>query len=282
MAELQLKECPVKQVRILSVRQPYADEIIYGDKWNELRSRATPYRGHIYIHASRWDVPRSEGSPGPGRTGAIIGRVTLVDCIPGEDLENVRQYCLNRRPIDNWLELLGTYLKPLPDESWDHGIGDWNWLLLDPLPLQQPIPSAGKLNLWNAEMPAEQLVCGPPVTSVARPDPFGYPALTAPDVIYREVTVPFGTVSGGVFRLLRPKKVNGLSFDAERLKSVAAKFKTTTSNIQKTLEANPEFERVPESPARENRWRIRQSPIEVRRQSDWPRRTSTTAHKTDE
>jgi hypothetical protein len=29
-------------IRVLSIRQPFADEVIFGDKWNEIRSWRTP------------------------------------------------------------------------------------------------------------------------------------------------------------------------------------------------------------------------------------------------
>jgi hypothetical protein len=56
------------------------------------------------------------GTPVP--RGAIIGYVTLTDCI--------------RDSPSPWAEP-----------------GDWHWLLADPVPLPEPFPARGKLGLWQ-------------------------------------------------------------------------------------------------------------------------------------
>jgi len=56
-------------VRCLTVREPYASEIIFGGKDVENRSKRTSYRGPLVIHASQPD-------------GCIVGIVQLIDCIP--------------------------------------------------------------------------------------------------------------------------------------------------------------------------------------------------------
>jgi ASCH domain len=54
------------KMRVLSVRQPWADWILSGRKRVEHRSWRTHVRGRILIHAS-------------GKHGAILGSVELVD-----------------------------------------------------------------------------------------------------------------------------------------------------------------------------------------------------------
>ena len=163
------------KIRVLSVRQPYADDIIYGTKWQELRSRATPYRGDIYIHASRWASGGDRESPGPGEIGAIIGRVTLVDCLADIDLRTVGAYLFKGKRLPTAYEPLAKYLKSLPEHSWRESSAPVHWLVFDPRPLVKPVKMLGKLNLWNAKIDGRSLKCGPCVARPKRPDPAKYP-----------------------------------------------------------------------------------------------------------
>ncbi len=55
----------------LSVRPPWAEQIVSGEKDIENRSWRMRYRGPIFIHESK---------SGGGR-GAIIGKADLIDCV---------------------------------------------------------------------------------------------------------------------------------------------------------------------------------------------------------
>lgn len=62
----------------LSVRQPYAEQILKGFKKIEYRSRSTSIRERVYIYASLFpansralDLPR----------GVIVGTVEIVNCV---------------------------------------------------------------------------------------------------------------------------------------------------------------------------------------------------------
>jgi hypothetical protein len=84
-------------MKCLSVRQPWAEAIVMGYKDIENRSWKTNYRGELYIHASvkidlhgiYWikenfkDLWFNEGLNRSGEwgSGAIIGKVELVDCV---------------------------------------------------------------------------------------------------------------------------------------------------------------------------------------------------------
>lgn len=85
------KSPPNARMRALSVRQPFAEQILAGEKQIEYRSIRTHIRGRVYIYASKApgdadsyeeagyeieDLPR----------GMLVGTVELVDCI-GEDSE---------------------------------------------------------------------------------------------------------------------------------------------------------------------------------------------------
>lgn len=64
-------------MKVLSVRQPFADWIVDGKKTIELRTWNTPFRGEFFVHAS--------GKHEKLLTGAIIGVAELVDVIEYAD-----------------------------------------------------------------------------------------------------------------------------------------------------------------------------------------------------
>jgi hypothetical protein len=68
----------------LSVRQPFAEQIMRGTKKIEYRSVRTNIRGRVYIYASL--KPKLEAfekmgnQPGDFPTGVLVGTVEIVDC----------------------------------------------------------------------------------------------------------------------------------------------------------------------------------------------------------
>lgn len=80
---------PPLEWRVLSVQQPWAWLICYGNKCVENRTWETRYRGPLLIHASQViDLEaiaalrgRGEHLPREYVTGSIVGRAQLVDCI---------------------------------------------------------------------------------------------------------------------------------------------------------------------------------------------------------
>jgi hypothetical protein len=67
-------------MRALSVRQPFAEQIMAGRKRVEYRSLPTNVRGRIYVYASlRPASPEGEHLP----QGLIVGSVELFDCKGG-------------------------------------------------------------------------------------------------------------------------------------------------------------------------------------------------------
>lgn len=149
-------------VKVLSVRQPYADLILFGGKWCENRTWPTRYRGRLYIHGSRWDgapVP----TPGAGRTGAILGSVELVECLSADDLELLWihenmpgprfQPKMTAAALARFPRLV-PLVRGLSEEQMDRFVfGPVCWILTDPQPLAVPIPAAGRLNLWTFDLP---------------------------------------------------------------------------------------------------------------------------------
>jgi hypothetical protein len=78
-------------MRALSIRQPYAEQILRGTKKIEYRSRPTSIRERIYIYASltpgEAEDFRSMGLlPGDLPTGALVGTVEIAACTgrPGD------------------------------------------------------------------------------------------------------------------------------------------------------------------------------------------------------
>lgn len=257
-----------QKIRVLSVRQPYADQMIYGDKWAELRTWKTPYRGPVYIHASRWDGPSSQGSPGPGTTGAIIGRVQLVDCVSEEDLSAI---CLSSGKRRSRLPAtLGRLADVLSEASviWEHGIGEWNWIVLDPAPLITPIPAMGKLNLWNAEFSEESLSCGNVFPNSGRPLSCDYPDISSKEVEFVPLTRPNGWVANLLFDVLEKAGPEGHQMTQRRLRQLASEWEREVSHLERILTSSPQFERVPGKPERRQWWRIRQGTMEYRRTSN--------------
>jgi hypothetical protein len=73
-----------KTMKTLSVRQPYAEEIMRGIKKEEYRSIPTNFRGRVYIYASN---TLADEEPIDSKTknedlprGVIIGSVEITNC----------------------------------------------------------------------------------------------------------------------------------------------------------------------------------------------------------
>ncbi len=70
--------------RALSVRQPFAEQIMRGTKKIEYRSIPTHIRGRVYIYASQKPAltvyEKMGKKPGDFPVGVLIGTVEIVDC----------------------------------------------------------------------------------------------------------------------------------------------------------------------------------------------------------
>lgn len=133
-------------MRALTVRQPWADAIVFGDKTVENRTWATSWRGPLLIHAAtqldrdgRHDLCNT-GCQHP--LGVALGIVAVVDCHPAT-------HCYD----------------PATDRCcslWANASG-WHWVLDNPRPLPTPIRLSevgltGRLGLWtfpDTLLPAE-------------------------------------------------------------------------------------------------------------------------------
>lgn len=73
-------------MRALSIRQPYAEQILRRTKKIEYRTRPTSIRERIYIYASYTPGPLEEFqslgcAPGDLPTGVLVGTVEIIACI---------------------------------------------------------------------------------------------------------------------------------------------------------------------------------------------------------
>jgi hypothetical protein len=80
-----LEKTTMQHMRALSIRQPYAEQILRGNKKIEYRSRPTNIRERVYIYASLtpgysedWDAMQMQ--PGDLPSGVLVGTVEIIDC----------------------------------------------------------------------------------------------------------------------------------------------------------------------------------------------------------
>lgn len=139
------------EMRVLTVRQPWAWAIIHGGKdvENRVRNIAGAHRGPVAIHAAlQWDdavtwnplwqtvlaAMKADGSdpwdaPWQNERGEIIGVVDLVDSHPFEA-------CIQQQNDGDWLVC----------SAWAERAGH-HLVLAHPRPLAEPIPYQGALGL---------------------------------------------------------------------------------------------------------------------------------------
>ena len=118
-------------MKVLSLKQPFAELIVSGRKRIELRNWNTNFRGEFLIHASK--IPDLKSMKQFGFVnlpcGAIVGKATLV---------SVKQYKNNEEhKADKNLHLANS--------AW----GNYGFILENVQRFDKPIPAKGKLNFWN-------------------------------------------------------------------------------------------------------------------------------------
>lgn len=94
--------------KALSIRQPYAEQILIGKKTIEYRTTPTHFRGTVYIYASKKFAVGFSSLDSKGfEMGVIVGTVDIVDCK-------------------------------------DYGYRDYEWILENPKRLKRPLKPKGK------------------------------------------------------------------------------------------------------------------------------------------
>lgn len=119
-------------MKALSVRQPYASQIIRGEKQIEYRTWRTNYRGPLAIHAAKTQCPA--GYP----SGCIIGIVNLIETAT---VDMDRGLVM----VADDSDLTDEQIAAIPDVFYDDC---YNWILTDPREID-PIPMTGKLGLFE-------------------------------------------------------------------------------------------------------------------------------------
>ena len=122
-------------MKCLSVCQPFAELIVKGKKTIELRKWNTKFRGEFLIHAARnvllEDCDRMKIDPKSLTTGAIIGKVNLVD---------VKKYNSEK-------ELYADRKKHYSKTNYTQN--KYGFILEKPKKLKIPIDYSGKLNFFE-------------------------------------------------------------------------------------------------------------------------------------
>ncbi|MCK5444984.1 MAG: hypothetical protein KAI73_05125 [Rhodospirillaceae bacterium] len=68
-------------MKAISIRQPYAHNIIFDGKDVENRDWRTHYRGPVLIHASKSTAELDKDERGQYQFGGIVGMAEIVDCV---------------------------------------------------------------------------------------------------------------------------------------------------------------------------------------------------------
>ena len=89
------------KLRGISVRQPFAEEILRGTKQIEYRTRVTNIRERIYIYASLGSRPDEDWAdagikPNSLPTGVVVGTVEIVGCEPSDTYDGEYDWHLAR------------------------------------------------------------------------------------------------------------------------------------------------------------------------------------------
>ncbi len=128
-------------MKALSIKQPWADSIVFGHKSIECRSWETNYRGELFIHASKVpdlsmkelkELYEDELPP----LGSIVGKVDLIDC---------RKF---KSPSDNEKAQLDKSVR----------FNGFAWILSNPLVLEVSIPMKGALRIYNIPSQIQELL----------------------------------------------------------------------------------------------------------------------------
>ncbi len=122
-------------MKVLSLKQPYAELVVSGKKTIELRNWNTKFRGKFLIHSSKNFNKKAVENFGLDASkldfGKIIGKSELID---------VKEY-------KNSLEHKKDKNKHLAHDSW----GKFGFILRNSKKFKKPIIVKGNLGFWNFE-----------------------------------------------------------------------------------------------------------------------------------
>ena len=131
-------------MKVISLKEPFATLINNKKKYIETRRWKTPYRGEIYIHASKSIIDDS-----------IYGRQELVKLI-GDDTMNYGKIICKCELVD-CIYMTEEYIDKIRINEYqqyicgEYKVGRYAWILENIEPLSEPIVAKGKLRIWNYE-----------------------------------------------------------------------------------------------------------------------------------
>ncbi len=131
-----------REIRALTIRQPFPELILRRRKPYEIRSWRTNYRGPLLIHSAakiKTDCARESGlKPETLMTSAFVGVAVLSDVRPYTRADS--KLLNQKRAIGGWSP------------------GQFSWVLKKPLRFARPIKANGKLGLFTVPPSVARLV----------------------------------------------------------------------------------------------------------------------------
>lgn len=128
-------------MKCLTIKQPWAHEIVHGDKRIENRTWATGWRGPLAIHAGK-TIDRAAakqahiGHIDESRLtfGAVVATCLLVECV-------------RFTRLGTWIDANPTFAHLR--SGMRHATGPFCWILTDVVALARPVPVTGKQGLYE-------------------------------------------------------------------------------------------------------------------------------------
>ena len=131
-----------REIRALTIRQPFPELILRRRKPYEIRSWKTNYRGPLLIHSAakvKTDCAKESGlKPETLATSAFVGAVVLSDVRPYTRADS--KLLNQKRAIGGWSP------------------GQFSWVLKKPIRFARPIKANGKLGLFTVPPSVARLV----------------------------------------------------------------------------------------------------------------------------
>lgn len=130
-----------KPIPAISIRQPWAELILQGEKTIEIRSWTDSYRGDLYLHTGKMaDGYRifDLNIPDVFR-GGYVGIIELVSIVPFTP--------------ERWTQWRYKHLSEGPYRG-----GEFAWIIRNPRRFLRPIPGPGRLRLFQPEGEIQQML----------------------------------------------------------------------------------------------------------------------------
>ena len=127
-------------MKALSLKQPYAELIVIGQKTIELRSWKTKHRGKFYIHASKYQPSLSELEP----FGLNINTLEFGALIGTAEIIGIKDYDVLGE--SEWQNDIPHHLAGI-----DYVTSTKGFIIKNAQKFAQPIPCKGQLNFFEVD-----------------------------------------------------------------------------------------------------------------------------------